>query len=98
VDITLWIEVVLFIVMMVFSGFFSSSETSLFPLSKMQLQQMHRDDTPNTQKNLPILSFMGLQSRPKGLFANLYVLDLQDKDLDPLSAAKKSGCTGRVDG
>jgi CBS domain containing-hemolysin-like protein len=47
VDITLWIEVVLFIVLMVFSGFFSSSETSLFSLSKMQLEQMRRDDTPN---------------------------------------------------
>ena len=46
-DITLWIEVVLFIVLMVFSGFFSSSETSLFSLSKMQLEQMRRDDTPN---------------------------------------------------
>jgi CBS domain containing-hemolysin-like protein len=47
VDITLWIEVVLFIILMAFSGFFSSSETSLFSLSKLQLEQMRRDDNPN---------------------------------------------------
>ena len=46
-DITLWFEIILFIVLMVFSAFFSSSETSLFSLSKMQLEQMRRDDTPN---------------------------------------------------
>ena len=46
-DITLWIEEVLFIVLMAFSGFFSSAETSLFSLSKLQLEQMRRDDTPN---------------------------------------------------
>jgi putative hemolysin len=47
VDITLWIEIVLFIILMLFSGFFSSSETSLFSLSKLQLEQMRRDDDPN---------------------------------------------------
>ena len=46
-DITLWIEEVLFIVLMAFSGFFSSSETSLFSLSKIQLEQMRRDDNPS---------------------------------------------------
>lgn len=46
-DITLWIELVLFVVLMVFSEFFSSSETSLFSLSKIQLEQMRRDDNPN---------------------------------------------------
>ena len=46
-DITLWIEIVLFIILMLFSGFFSSSETSLFSLSKLQLEQMRRDDDPN---------------------------------------------------
>ena len=40
-DITLYIEIVLFIVLMAFSGFFSSSETSLFSLSKLQLEQMN---------------------------------------------------------
>jgi putative hemolysin len=47
VDIALWVEIVLFIVLMALSGFFSSSETSLFSLSKLQLEQMRRDDTPN---------------------------------------------------
>ena len=47
-DITLWIEVVLFVVLMALSGFFSSSETSLFSLSKTQLEQMRRDGNPRT--------------------------------------------------
>jgi len=42
-DITLWVELVLFVVLMGFSGFFSSAETSLFSLSKIQLEQMRRD-------------------------------------------------------
>jgi CBS domain containing-hemolysin-like protein len=44
VDITLWIEIALFIILMGFSAFFSSAETSLFSLSKIQLEQMRRDD------------------------------------------------------
>ena len=42
-DITLWIELTLFVCLMALSGFFSSSETSLFSLSKIQLEQMRRD-------------------------------------------------------
>jgi len=42
-DITLWAELVLFVVLMGLSGFFSSAETSLFSLSKIQLEQMRRD-------------------------------------------------------
>ena len=45
-DLTLWFEIVLFVVLMVLSGFFSSSETSLFSLSKIQLEQMRMDDNP----------------------------------------------------
>ncbi len=45
-DITLIIELVLFAVLMLLSGFFSSSETSLFSLNKLQLEQMRRDDNP----------------------------------------------------
>jgi len=44
VDITLWTEIVLFIILMLFSGFFSSSETSLFSLSKLRLEKMRHDD------------------------------------------------------
>jgi CBS domain containing-hemolysin-like protein len=43
-DITLAIELVLFAVLMLLSGFFSSSETSLFSLNDRQLEQMRRDE------------------------------------------------------
>lgn len=45
-DVTLWVELVLFVILMGMSGFFSSSETSLFSLSKLQLEQMRRDENP----------------------------------------------------
>lgn len=45
-DYILWLEVGLFIFMMGLSGFFSSSETSLFSLSNIQLEQMRRDQHP----------------------------------------------------
>jgi CBS domain containing-hemolysin-like protein len=47
VDITLWIELVLFVFLLGLSGFFSSSETSLFSLSRIQLEQMQRDGNPS---------------------------------------------------
>jgi putative hemolysin len=43
-DLSLIIELVLFAVLMGFSGFFSSAETSLFSLSKLELEQMRRND------------------------------------------------------
>jgi CBS domain containing-hemolysin-like protein len=45
-DYILWLEVGLFVLMMGLSGFFSSSETSLFSLSNVQLEQMQRDQHP----------------------------------------------------
>jgi len=42
-EITLWAELVLFVILMGLSGFFSSAETSLFSLSKIQLEQLRRD-------------------------------------------------------
>lgn len=45
-DYVLWLEVVLFVVLMGLSGFFSSSETALFSLSRAQLEQMRREKTP----------------------------------------------------
>lgn len=45
-DYILWLEVGLFVFMMGLSGFFSSSETSLFSLSNSQLEQMRRDQHP----------------------------------------------------
>ena len=45
-DYLLWLEIVLFIILMGLSGFFSSSETALFSLSKSQIEQMRRDQHP----------------------------------------------------
>jgi putative hemolysin len=47
VDITLIFELALFVLLMLLSGFFSSSETSLFSLNNLQLEQMRRDDNPH---------------------------------------------------
>jgi len=45
-DVTLWLELILFVILMGFSGFFSSSETALFSLSNVQLQQMRQEEHP----------------------------------------------------
>jgi putative hemolysin len=45
-DYVFWLQIVLFIILMGFSGFFSSSETSLFSLNNIQLEQMRRDGNP----------------------------------------------------
>ena len=42
----LWFELVLFCILLVFSGFFSSSETALFSLSSSQLEKMRKDNHP----------------------------------------------------
>jgi putative hemolysin len=42
-DIVLYLEIVLFVILLGFSGFFSSSETSLFSLNSITLEQMRRD-------------------------------------------------------
>ncbi len=49
VDLTLWIEIVIFVVLIGFSGFFSSSETSLFSLGRLQIEQMRRNDNPRVE-------------------------------------------------
>lgn len=45
-DVTLWLELTLFVAMMGFSGFFSSSETALFSLNSVQLEQMRQEKHP----------------------------------------------------
>jgi putative hemolysin len=55
-DITLWVELALFVILMGFSGFFSSAETSLFSLSKIQLEQMRRDGHANLGRIERLLS------------------------------------------
>ena len=42
-DLTFWIELGVFVALMVLSGFFSSSETALFSLNDNQIEQMRRD-------------------------------------------------------
>ena len=48
-DLTLWIEIILFVILIGFSGFFSSSETSLFSLGRLQVEQMRRNDNPRVE-------------------------------------------------
>lgn len=48
-DIILFLELILFVVLMGFSAFFSSSETSLFSLDKLQLEQMRKDNHPRIE-------------------------------------------------
>lgn len=45
-DLTLWLELILFGLLIILSGFFSSSETSLFSLSKTQIDKLLRDSHP----------------------------------------------------
>ena len=45
-DLTLWAQLVGFIILLGLSAFFSSSETSLFSLDRTQLAQMKRDMNP----------------------------------------------------
>jgi putative hemolysin len=45
-DITVWVELVIFVALMALSAFFSSSETALFSLDKMQVDQLRRDGNP----------------------------------------------------
>lgn len=48
-DLTLWIEIALFVILIALSGFFSSSETSLFSLGRLQIEQMRRNDNPRVE-------------------------------------------------
>lgn len=45
-DIVVALELLIFGILLVLSGFFSSSETALFSLTKRQLEQMRNDDNP----------------------------------------------------
>lgn len=46
-DLTFWLELLLFILLLGFSGFFSSSETAMFSLNSVQLEQMRQAGNPN---------------------------------------------------
>ena len=45
-DLVILVELLIFAILMALSGFFSSSETALFSLSKSQLEQMRHDENP----------------------------------------------------
>lgn len=45
-DLAFWLELAVFIILLVLSGFFSSSETSMFSLNSIHLEQMRRDRNP----------------------------------------------------
>lgn len=45
-ELTFWLELLLFVFLLVLSGFFSSSETAMFSLNGLQLEQMRRDGNP----------------------------------------------------
>jgi len=45
-DVTLWLALFLFVILMGLSGFFSSSETALFSLSNVQIGQMRQNGHP----------------------------------------------------
>ena len=55
-DLTLWFELILFIILMGFSGFFSSSETALFSLSNVQLEQLRSEGHPKADLIRRLLS------------------------------------------
>jgi len=56
VDLILYIEIGLFVIFMGLSGFFSSSETSLFSLDSRVLKQMNRDGNPRVGRIERLLS------------------------------------------
>jgi putative hemolysin len=55
-DYVLWLELAFFVIMMGLSGFFSSSETSLFSLSNVQIEQMRREQHPRVSLIQQLLS------------------------------------------
>jgi putative hemolysin len=66
-DVTLWAELIVFCVLMLLSAFFSSSETSLFSLSQMQLDQMRKDGNPR------ITLIQRLLSQPRRLIVTILI-------------------------
>ena len=55
-DLAFWLELALFICLMVLSGFFSSSETAMFSLNQRHLEQMRRDNNPRIELITRMLS------------------------------------------
>jgi len=66
-DPALWIELIVFVVLLGFSGFFSSTETSLFSLSSYQIDQMR------AAKNPRIELIERLRSEPRRLIVTILI-------------------------
>lgn len=66
-DVTLWIELLLFALLMALSGFFSSSETSLFSLNQRLIEKMRNED--NTRVDL----VERLLSEPRRLIVTILI-------------------------
>jgi putative hemolysin len=66
-EVALWIELAVFVVLLGFSGFFSSTETSLFSLSSFQIDQMR------AAKNPRIGLIERLRSEPRRLIVTILI-------------------------
>ena len=66
-DPALWIELIVFILLLGFSGFFSSTETSLFSLSSFQLDQMRATKHPRIEL------IERLRSEPRRLIVTILI-------------------------
>lgn len=66
-DLILWAQLILFCFLMLLSGFFSSSETSLFSLNQVQIEQMRRDNNPR------ITLIEHLLSQPRRLIVTILI-------------------------
>ena len=66
-DPALWVELVVFVVLLGFSGFFSSTETSLFSLSSYQLDQMRASKHPRVEL------IERLRSEPRRLIVTILI-------------------------
>ena len=66
-DITVTLELVAFAILMGLSGFFSSSETALFSLNRIHLEQLRRDANPRG----PLIE--RLLSQPRHLIVTILI-------------------------
>ena len=66
-DLTLWLQLALFVFLLGLSAFFSSSETALFSLSRSKLEQMRRDNHPR------IGLIQKMLSRPRRLIVTILI-------------------------
>ena len=48
-DFVFWLELILFVLLLGFSAFFSSSETAMFSLNQIHLEQMRQDGNPRVE-------------------------------------------------